>query len=39
VTGKTKGLRNVQDVILNAETPNEILADKPVAVTAKGLLE
>jgi len=30
----TPGLVQIQDVILNAETPNEILADKAVALTA-----
>src|SRR5205823_5709119 len=29
------GLVQVQDIILNAETPNEILADKAVALTAR----
>ena len=31
----TPGLVQVQDIILNAETPNEILADKAVALTAR----
>lgn len=31
----TPGLVQIQDVILNAETPNEILADKAVALTAR----
>jgi len=29
----------IQDVILNAETPNEILADKAVALTARAALK
>jgi predicted nucleotidyltransferase component of viral defense system len=33
------GLVQVQDVILNAETPNEILADKAVALTARAVLK
>jgi predicted nucleotidyltransferase component of viral defense system len=32
----TPGLVQIQDVILNAETPNEILADKAVALNRKG---
>ena len=35
----TPGLVQVQDVILNAETPNEILADKAVALTARAALK
>jgi len=35
----TPGLVQVQDVILNAETPNEILADKAVALTARAVLK
>ena len=34
----TPGLVQIQDVILNAETPNEILADKAVALTARAAL-
>ena len=35
----TPGLVQVQDVILNAKTPNEILADKAVALTARAALK
>jgi len=35
----TPGLVQVQDIILNAETPNEILADKAVALTARAALK
>lgn len=35
----TPGLVQIQDVILNAETPNEILADKAVALTAREVLK
>lgn len=35
----TPGLVQIQDVILNAETPNEILADKAVALTARTALK
>jgi predicted nucleotidyltransferase component of viral defense system len=35
----TPGLVQVQDVILRAETPNEILADKAVALTAREALK
>jgi predicted nucleotidyltransferase component of viral defense system len=35
----TPGLVQVQDVILTAETPNEILADKAVALTAREVLK
>jgi predicted nucleotidyltransferase component of viral defense system len=35
----TLGLVQIQDVILNAETPNEILADKAVALTARVALK
>src|SRR5262245_29863209 len=35
----TPGLVQVQDVILNVETPNEILADKAVALTARAALK
>jgi len=35
----TTGLVQVQDVILTAETPNEILADKAVALTARTALK
>ena len=35
----TPGLDQIQDVILNAETPNEILADKAVALTARAALK
>ena len=35
----TPGLVQIQDVILNAETPNEILADKAVALTAREALK
>ncbi|MEJ0074162.1 MAG: nucleotidyl transferase AbiEii/AbiGii toxin family protein [Alphaproteobacteria bacterium] len=33
------GLVQIQDVILNVETPNEILADKAVALTARAALK
>jgi predicted nucleotidyltransferase component of viral defense system len=35
----TPGLVQIQDVILNAETANEILADKAVALTARAALK
>jgi predicted nucleotidyltransferase component of viral defense system len=35
----TPGLVQVQDVILTVETPNEILADKAVALTAREVLK
>ena len=35
----TPGLVQIQDVILNAETPNEILADKAVALIARAALK
>lgn len=35
----TPGLVQVQDIILNVETPNEILADKAVALTARAALK
>jgi predicted nucleotidyltransferase component of viral defense system len=35
----TPGLVQIQDVILNAETPDEILADKAVALTARTALK
>jgi predicted nucleotidyltransferase component of viral defense system len=35
----TPGLVQIQDVILSAETPNEILADKAVALTARAALK
>jgi predicted nucleotidyltransferase component of viral defense system len=35
----TPGLVQIQDVILYAETPNEILADKAVALTARAALK
>ncbi len=35
----TPGLVQIQDVILTAETPNEILADKAVALTARAALK
>jgi predicted nucleotidyltransferase component of viral defense system len=35
----TPGLVQIQDVILNAETPNEILSDKAVALTARAALK
>ncbi len=35
----TPGLVQVQDVILSVETPNEILADKAVALTAREVLK
>ena len=35
----TPGFVQIQDVILNAETPNEILADKAVALTARAALK
>jgi predicted nucleotidyltransferase component of viral defense system len=37
--GVTPGLVQIQDVILNTETPNEILADKAVALTARTALK
>jgi predicted nucleotidyltransferase component of viral defense system len=37
--GVTPGLVQIQDVILNAETPHEILADKAVALTARTVLK
>jgi predicted nucleotidyltransferase component of viral defense system len=37
--GAAPGLVQIQDVILNAETPNEILADKAVALTASAALK
>jgi predicted nucleotidyltransferase component of viral defense system len=37
--GITPGLVQIQDVILNAETANEILADKAVALTARTALK
>lgn len=39
VVAATPGLVQIQDVILNAETPNEILADKAVALTARTALK
>jgi predicted nucleotidyltransferase component of viral defense system len=39
VVSATPGLVQVQDVILNAETPNEVLADKAVALTARKVLK
>jgi predicted nucleotidyltransferase component of viral defense system len=39
VVSATPGLVQIQDVILNAETPNEILADKAVALTARATLK
>jgi predicted nucleotidyltransferase component of viral defense system len=39
VVSATPGLVQIQDVILNAETPNEILADKAVALTARTVLK
>src|SRR5258708_12780227 len=35
----TPGLVQVQDVILTVETPNELLADKAVALTAREVLK
>src|SRR5262249_44183158 len=35
----TPGLAQVQDIILTVESPNEILADKAVALTARGALK
>jgi predicted nucleotidyltransferase component of viral defense system len=37
--GVTRGLVQIQDVILNTETANEILADKAVALTARTVLK
>jgi hypothetical protein len=37
--GTTPGLVQIQDVILNTETANEILADKAVALTARTVLK
>ena len=37
--GATPGLVQIQDVILNTETPHEILADKAVALTARTALK
>jgi predicted nucleotidyltransferase component of viral defense system len=37
--GTTPGLVQIQDVILNTETANEILADKAVALTARTALK
>jgi predicted nucleotidyltransferase component of viral defense system len=37
--GVTPGLVQIQDVILNTETPHEILADKAVALTARTALK
>ena len=37
--GVTPGLVQIQDVILNTETANEILADKAVALTARSVLK
>ncbi|MEA2881709.1 MAG: hypothetical protein QOH32_965 [Bradyrhizobium sp.] len=37
--GITPGLVQIQDVILNTETANEILADKAVALTARSALK
>ncbi len=39
VVSATPGLVQIQDVILNVETPNEILADKAVALTARTALK
>ncbi len=39
VVGVTPGLVQIQDVILNTETPHEILADKAVALTARTALK
>jgi predicted nucleotidyltransferase component of viral defense system len=39
VVSAMPGLVQIQDVILNAETPNEILADKAVALTARKVLK
>jgi hypothetical protein len=37
--GVTPGLVQIQDIILNTETPHEILADKAVALTARTALK
>jgi predicted nucleotidyltransferase component of viral defense system len=37
--GAAPGLVQIQDVILNAETPHEVLADKAVALTARTALK
>jgi predicted nucleotidyltransferase component of viral defense system len=37
--GVTPGLVQIQDVILNTETPNEIVADKAVALVARSVLK
>jgi predicted nucleotidyltransferase component of viral defense system len=37
--GVTPGLVQIPDVIVNTETPNEILADKAVALTARAALK
>jgi predicted nucleotidyltransferase component of viral defense system len=37
--GATPGLVQIEDVILRTETPNEILADKAVALTARAALK
>jgi predicted nucleotidyltransferase component of viral defense system len=39
VVSAPPGLVQIQDVILNTETPNEILADKAVALTARTALK
>lgn len=39
VVGATPGLVQIQEVILNVETANEILADKAVALTARTALK
>jgi len=39
VVSAMPGLVQIQDVILNAETPNEILADKAVALTGRTVLK
>jgi predicted nucleotidyltransferase component of viral defense system len=39
VVGAPPGLVQIEDVILNTETPNEILADKAVALTARTALK
>jgi predicted nucleotidyltransferase component of viral defense system len=39
VVSATPGLVQIQDVILKVETPNEILADKAVALTARTALK
>jgi predicted nucleotidyltransferase component of viral defense system len=39
VVRATPGLVQIEDVILNTETPNEILADKTVALTARTALK